>query len=95
MLPLNCLDNPHFKDAFVMLDGKITVLTRRRMRNSLIPSMKQKIDDEVVKPLLNKMTGVSLSFDLWMTESQGKELLGVNVHGIVEDFARFSGERCV
>lgn len=86
MMPLNYLDVPEFKKLLQFLDPKMPIPSRSTVSRTLFPNRFQALKVGAVRKIIDGLPVVSVSFDLWMTETCGRELLGVNVHGVHDTF---------
>ena len=86
-LPLSIVENPFNRRYMQFSSPRIKMPNRRTLTDTIVPRFMAKSLDKYLKPKLEGMDSVSLSFDLWMSRvfENNFDLI---VHGIDKDFRR-------
>ena len=86
-LPLSIVDNPIFRRYMQFRNPRIKMPNLRTLTDTIVPRFMAESFDKYVKPKLEGIDSVPLSFDLWMSRGC-EEIFDLIVHGIDKNFRR-------
>ena len=68
MLPIAIVENQAFKDYIELLDPSFTMPTRRSVKDSILPKLKNLVQSKV-KVIFKSIPWINTSVDLWTDDT--------------------------